>query len=87
RLTAAMSDARIDLWLAPSATGPAPRGLSSTGSGVMCLPWSGAGLPSLTLPAGAARNGLPLGLQCVGLPGADEELLARGAVLAAVLPG
>jgi Asp-tRNA(Asn)/Glu-tRNA(Gln) amidotransferase A subunit family amidase len=87
RLTAAMSDARIDLWLAPSATGPAPRGLASTGSGVMCLPWSGAGLPSPTLPAGAARNRLPLGLQCVGLPGADEELLARGAVLAAVLPG
>jgi Asp-tRNA(Asn)/Glu-tRNA(Gln) amidotransferase A subunit family amidase len=87
RLTAAMSDARIDLWLAPSATGPAPHGLSSTGSGVMCLPWSGAGLPSVTLPAGAARNGLPLGLQCVGLPGADEELLVRGALIAAVLPG
>jgi Asp-tRNA(Asn)/Glu-tRNA(Gln) amidotransferase A subunit family amidase len=41
----------------------------------------------VTLPAGAARNGLPLGLQCVGLPGADEELLAWSALIAAVLPG
>ena len=71
----------IDLWLSPSATGPAPLGLHTTGDSVMCLPWSYAGLPSLTLPAGHAANGLPLGLQLVARPGADELLLAWAASL------
>jgi Asp-tRNA(Asn)/Glu-tRNA(Gln) amidotransferase A subunit family amidase len=84
RLTAAMADAGIDLWLAPSATGPAPYGLASTGSGIMCLPWSGAGFPAVSLPAGAARNGLPFGLQCVGLPDTDEELMVWAAAIAVV---
>ncbi|MEV6790559.1 amidase [Streptomyces sp. NPDC051320] len=74
RLDEAM--ASIDLWITPSATGPAPRGLATTGSSVMCLPWSNAGLPSLTVPAGLAANGLPLGVQCVAAPGRDEELMA-----------
>ncbi|MFJ2779302.1 amidase [Kitasatospora sp. NPDC087315] len=73
--------AGVDLWLAPSATGPAPPGLDSTGDAVMSLPWSYAGLPALSLPAGPAAGGLPLGLQVVGAAGADERLLAQAAVL------
>ncbi|MEU6342416.1 amidase [Streptomyces sp. NPDC046977] len=77
----------IDAWLAPPATGPAPFGLDSTGDAVMCLPWSNAGLPAVSLPAGYAANGLPLGLQVVGHPGEDEELLRWAAELAlAVMP-
>ncbi|MDX3075024.1 amidase [Streptomyces sp. MI02-7b] len=76
---------RIDVWLAPSATGPAPFGLGSTGDSVMCLPWSNAGFPAVSLPAGYAANGLPLGLQVVGRPGEDEELLGWVAELAAVV--
>ncbi|WP_328536504.1 amidase [Streptomyces sp. NBC_00344] len=83
RLDAAM--APIDLWITPSATGPAPRGLATTGSSVMCLPWSNAGLPSLTVPAGLAGNGLPLGVQCVAARGRDEELMAWGAGIEAAL--
>jgi len=41
----------------------------------MNLPWTHAGLPSITLPAGRAGNGLPLGLQLVGRFGEDEALL------------
>jgi Asp-tRNA(Asn)/Glu-tRNA(Gln) amidotransferase A subunit family amidase len=81
RILDAMSGHGVDLWLAPSATGPAPLGLATTGDSVMCLPWSNAGLPSLTLPGGHAANGLPLGLQYVARPGADEHLLAWAAVL------
>ncbi|WP_431041145.1 amidase [Streptomyces sp. P1-3] len=85
RLGAVMTDAGVDLWLAPSATGPAPAGLESTGDAIMCMPWSFAGAPVLGLPAGRARaNGLPLGLQCVARPGADERLLAWAPALAAV---
>lgn len=83
RLLAAMGE--VDVWLAPSATGPAPFGLGSTGDSVMCLPWSNAGFPAVSLPAGYAANGLPLGLQVVGRPGEDEELLRWAAEFAPVV--
>jgi Asp-tRNA(Asn)/Glu-tRNA(Gln) amidotransferase A subunit family amidase len=73
-----MAEAGLDLWAAPAATGPAPRGLDSTGDPVMNLPWTQAGLPALTIPAGQAANGLPLGLQLVAGWMADEGLLAWG---------
>ncbi|MER5349624.1 amidase [Kitasatospora sp. NPDC002551] len=85
RLAEQRRRAGVDLLLAPSATGPAPLGLDSTGSAVMSLPWSCAGLPALSLPAGVTARGLPLGLQVVGEAGADELLLARAAVLERVL--
>ncbi|MFE3649826.1 amidase [Streptomyces sp. NPDC059152] len=87
RLAADGADAGIDLWIAPAATGPAPAGLTTTGSSIMCLPWSNAGLPSLSLPAGRAANGLPLGLQLVGRSGADESLLAWADGIERVLNG
>ncbi|HLZ81678.1 MAG TPA: amidase [Ktedonobacteraceae bacterium] len=70
-----MSQNGIDLWLAPAATGPAPEGIISTGDPLMNLPWTHAGLPVITLPAGKAANGLPLGLQCVADFMADEKLV------------
>ncbi|MFB8239674.1 amidase [Kitasatospora purpeofusca] len=87
RLAERRHRAGVDLLLAPSATGPAPLGLDSTGSAVMSLPWSYAGLPALSLPAGVTAAGLPLGLQVVGEAGADERLLALAAVLERVLDG
>ncbi len=71
-----MSQNGIDLWLAPAATGPAPEGIETTGNPVMNLPWTHAGLPVITVPAGKAANGLPLGLQCVADHMADEKLVA-----------
>ena len=66
----------VDLWIAPAAPGPAPEGLNSTGDPVMNLPWTFLGLPAVTVPAGKAANGLPLGLQMVGPWMMDEEMLA-----------
>ena len=65
----------IDIWVSPSAPGTAPRGLESTGDPVMNLPWTQAGLPTVSLPAGVGDEGLPLGLQLTGRWGADEALL------------
>lgn len=68
----------IDLWICPAAPGPAPHGLDATGDPVMNLPWTYVGLPALTLPAGRAANGLPVGLQLVGRWWEDENLLVWG---------
>ena len=65
-----------DLWIAPPATGPAPEGIAATGNPIMNLPWTNAGVPALTVPAGRAENGLPLGLQIIAPFGQDERLLA-----------
>ena len=72
-----MAHAGIDLWVTPSAPGPAPEGIHATGDPNMNLPWTHAGMPAITLPAGQAKNGLPLGLQFVAPFGADELLLAH----------
>lgn len=80
-LTDLMTRHDLDLWISPSATGPAPEGLDSTGDPIMNLPWTNAGLPTLTLPSGFNENGLPLGLQLTGRWQGDEELLAYGKVV------
>ena len=86
RLHERMDRAGIDLWLAPSAVGPAPRGLESTGDPAMNLPWTHAGMPVISLPFGAA-DGLPLGLSLVGRFGRDETLLGQAAAVEAALQG
>ena len=84
-LTAQMDDAAIDLWICPAAPGPAPQGLHATGNPNLNLPWTHAGLPALTIPAGVAGDNLPLGLQLVARFGADEALLSWGSQLAGLL--
>ena len=37
-----------------------------------------AGLPGLTVPVGRSGNGLPVGVQIVGAPGAEHAILAAG---------
>jgi Asp-tRNA(Asn)/Glu-tRNA(Gln) amidotransferase A subunit family amidase len=71
----------IDLWISPSAPGAAPSGLDSTGDPVMNLPWTHSGLPSVSLPSGYDREGLPFGLQIVSAWHGDEALLSWAKVL------
>jgi Asp-tRNA(Asn)/Glu-tRNA(Gln) amidotransferase A subunit family amidase len=80
-----MRRAGIDLWITPSSAGPAPEGLDITGWGGMTGAWSFAGLPCLSVPAGRAANGLPLGLQLVAGFGQDEALLGWAAGVATAL--
>ena len=65
----------VDVLLAPSAPGEAPKGLGSTGDARFNAIWTLAWTPCLTLPAGNGRSGLPLGIQLVGQRFRDEELL------------
>jgi len=78
RMHALMKQHEVDFWCAPSTVGEAETIHSGTGSPIMNLPWSHAGLPVLTLPLGTGAQGLPLGMQLAGGFGEDETLLAAG---------
>jgi aspartyl-tRNA(Asn)/glutamyl-tRNA(Gln) amidotransferase subunit A len=62
-----------DALLCPATTGPAP-GLQTTGNPVFNSPWSYTGLPTVSLPAGLAPDGMPLAIQLVG-PWCQEKNL------------
>ncbi|WP_203704279.1 amidase [Asanoa iriomotensis] len=83
---AAYDDTDVDVWVTPAAPGTAPRGLDHTGDAAMSIPFSVAGAPAVSVPAGRA-GGLPLGLQLAGHRGADERLLAWAAMIAKVVAG
>jgi Asp-tRNA(Asn)/Glu-tRNA(Gln) amidotransferase A subunit family amidase len=76
-----MAEHDLDLWISPPALGAAPEGLDSTGDPVMNLPWTHAGLPTLTIPAGSNTIGLPLGLQVTGHWFEDELLMVQGRMI------
>lgn len=80
-----MLDSGVDIWISPSTTSTAPRGLQSTGSPLMSLPWTHAGMPSLTMPSGFDANGLPFGLQIMGAWKEDEYVLDAAGKIAQVL--
>jgi len=85
RVTEAMARHQIDLWISPAAPGGAPEGLQSTGDPIMNLPWTHAGLPTLSVPAGSSSAGLPIGLQIAGGWWQDEKLLHWGIALEGTL--
>jgi aspartyl-tRNA(Asn)/glutamyl-tRNA(Gln) amidotransferase subunit A len=60
----------IDLDSAP--TGPRIR---------LSVPWSIAGFPALSVPAGFDDRGLPVGLSLAGLPERENELLGLGILI------
>jgi Asp-tRNA(Asn)/Glu-tRNA(Gln) amidotransferase A subunit family amidase len=64
--------------LVPATPGPAPEA-GSTGDPVFNSPWSFTGYPTVSLPTGRFADGLPLGIQLVGPPWREAELLAAAA--------
>ena len=75
----------VDVLLCPSAPGEAPAGIEATGDPRFNSIWTLAGTPCVTLPAGTGDNGLPLGIQLVGLRHEDDRLLSTAAWVAAHL--
>jgi aspartyl-tRNA(Asn)/glutamyl-tRNA(Gln) amidotransferase subunit A len=74
-----------DALLTPTAPGPAPAGLASTGDAWFCAPWSSAGVPAISLPSGLADSGLPHAVQLVGAAGRETPLLGVAAWCETVL--
>lgn len=75
-LGAALGDG--GLIVGPAALGPAPAGLTATGSPILSRPWQLLGLPVVVVPGAVTESGLPLGLQIVGLPGREYDMLDLG---------
>jgi aspartyl-tRNA(Asn)/glutamyl-tRNA(Gln) amidotransferase subunit A len=67
--------ARHDALVMPAAPGPAPA-RTTTGDPVFNGPWTGLGVPTVSLPTGLAPDGLPLGTQLIGAPFEEGRLLA-----------
>lgn len=67
---------KYDCLLTPSTSSPAPPGLSSTGNAWFQVPWSFSGLPTITLPSGLSKEGLPLGVQLIGKAYSEGKLLS-----------
>ena len=80
-----MASEGVDLWICPAATDHAPKGIKSTGDPIMNLPWTHAGLPAISIPAGLDKDRLPQGIQCVGHYMKDEELVETAQQLADTL--
>ncbi len=76
----------VDALATPATPGPAPEGLESTGSPVYNKAFSFIGFPSLTVPCGFTRAGLPLGLQLAGRPFEELTILRCAAAYEAATP-
>jgi Asp-tRNA(Asn)/Glu-tRNA(Gln) amidotransferase A subunit family amidase len=69
------------VMLSPAATGPAPRGLASTGDARMNSPWTALGTPAISIPL-PVSNALPLGIQITAAHGQDARVLRTAVQLA-----
>jgi len=65
---------RYDALVMPSALGPAPD-RSTTGDAAFNGPWTGLGVPTVSVPTGLSAAGLPLGTQLIGAPLGEARLL------------
>jgi len=70
-----MKSEGIDLLISPATMTFAPKGLGSTGSPIMNLPWTFCGLPVLSIPGSKVANQLLSGLQIIAPFNQDEKLL------------
>ncbi|MEA2783232.1 MAG: hypothetical protein QOK29_4776 [Rhodospirillaceae bacterium] len=66
---------RWDVFLTPSVTGEAPRGIAATGSPIFQVMWTLLNVPIATIPGSLGPTGLPVGVQFVGRRGDDLKVL------------
>ena len=74
-----------DVLLAPSATGVAPAGLGYTGDPVFNAVWTLLHVPCVTIPFAQGPQGLPVGVQLIGRPHRDAQLLSAAKWIVAPL--
>jgi Asp-tRNA(Asn)/Glu-tRNA(Gln) amidotransferase A subunit family amidase len=67
---------QVDVLLTPSTPTAPLADLTNTGDTRFQGPWTSCGLPTITLPAGLAESGLPMGIQLIAPPFEEARLLA-----------
>jgi aspartyl-tRNA(Asn)/glutamyl-tRNA(Gln) amidotransferase subunit A len=70
------AELKADVFLWPATPTSAPQGLSWTGEPKYISPWTALGGPIVSVPAGLAANGLPVGCILSARPGTDLEMCA-----------
>ena len=68
----------VDILMTPATPTLAPRGLAETGSPAYNMPFTNAGVPTLTLPVGISLTGMPIGIQWVSRHGNEQALADLG---------
>ena len=76
---------RGEIWLTPAAPDEAPEGIERTGDPLFNRLWTLLGGPLMSIPAGKGAKGLPIGVQLVGAPDADDDLVDAAAWVEAAL--
>ena len=67
---------QADVLLTPSTPTAPLADLTNTGDTRFQGPWTSCGLPTITLPTGLAKSGLPMGIQLIASPFEEVRLLA-----------
>lgn len=71
--------AEVDILVTPATPTPAPEGILATGSPAYNLPFTNAGVPTLTLPIGYTKERtLPMAMQLVAAPMEEQKLIDVG---------
>jgi len=73
------------LLIGPATLETAPLGIRSTGNALLNRPWSLLGLGVITIPAGLAEDGLPVGLQIVDPHPSADRLFPAASFIETVL--
>lgn len=79
RTAALEAFAEVDALVTPATPTAAPLWQAGTGDPRFNIPWSYAGLPTVSLPSGLTPDGLPIALQLVGRPQDEPRLLGIAA--------
>jgi Asp-tRNA(Asn)/Glu-tRNA(Gln) amidotransferase A subunit family amidase len=85
RVVLADTFGEVDVLLALSAPGPAPKGLDWTGDPRLNRLWTLMGTPCVNVPAHIAEGNLPIGVQIIADYGDDAKALAAARFLEAAL--
>lgn len=69
------------ILVTPATSTTAPQDLSTTGDSGFQAPWSYAGLPTVSIPCGVTRNGLPCAIQLIGSRLNEQQILRQAILL------
>ena len=83
---------RLDALVCPTVPWVAPVDLAGPNDeamvqeGFAAAPFSVAGVPAISIPCGLSENGMPVGMEVIGAPRQDTQILSVAAAIEGLLP-